>query len=71
MAAQLFASHAAATECYRRAMLADQSVEGWQALDAAGHMAVSQPFSRRAGRKMAGPFCVSTASAHAAIKASS
>ncbi|OSJ11253.1 hypothetical protein BST63_33330 [Bradyrhizobium canariense] len=30
MAAQLFASHAAAIECYRRAMLADQSVEGRQ-----------------------------------------
>ena len=28
MAAQLFASHAAAMECYRRAMLPDQSVEG-------------------------------------------
>ncbi|WP_245323540.1 hypothetical protein [Bradyrhizobium stylosanthis] len=30
MAAQLFASHAAAMECYRRAMLPDQSVEGKQ-----------------------------------------
>lgn len=30
MAAQLFASHAAATECYRRAMLPDQTVEGKQ-----------------------------------------
>ena len=28
MAAQLFASHAAAMECYRRAMLPDQSAEG-------------------------------------------
>jgi hypothetical protein len=37
-----------------------------QALDTAGHMAVGQPFSRAAGRIMAGPFCVSTASAHAA-----
>ncbi|TWI07877.1 hypothetical protein LPJ38_03185 [Bradyrhizobium daqingense] len=30
MAAQLFASHAAAMECYRRAMLPDQSLEGKQ-----------------------------------------
>ncbi len=30
MAAQLFASHAAAMECYRRAMLPDQSAEGRQ-----------------------------------------
>jgi hypothetical protein len=30
MAAQLFASHAAAMECYRRAMLPEQSTEGWQ-----------------------------------------
>lgn len=30
MAAQLFASHAAAMECYRRAMLPDQSAEGKQ-----------------------------------------
>jgi hypothetical protein len=30
MAAQLFASHAAAMECYRRAMLPDQTVEGRQ-----------------------------------------
>lgn len=30
MAAQLFASHAAAMECYRRAMLPEQSVEGKQ-----------------------------------------
>jgi hypothetical protein len=30
MAAQLFASHAAAMECYRRAMLPEQSVEGRQ-----------------------------------------
>jgi hypothetical protein len=30
MAAQLFASHAAAMECYRRAMLPDQSMEGKQ-----------------------------------------
>jgi hypothetical protein len=30
--------------------------EAVQALDAAGHMAVSQPFTRRAGRIMAGPF---------------
>lgn len=39
-----------------------------QALDAACHMAVGQPFSRAAGRIVAGPFCVSTASAHAASK---
>lgn len=30
MAAQLFASHAAAMECYRRAMLPDQSIDGKQ-----------------------------------------
>lgn len=42
-----------------------------QALDAAGHMPDSQPFHGAAGRIMAGPFCVSTTSAHAVIKATS
>jgi hypothetical protein len=46
MAAQLYASHAASIECYRRAMLPGQSIEAKQinlTLDAKGHVAYCPP----------------------------